>query len=61
MAEKVMEVFPFWMVMWGEYTREFWAYPRFCAPAGTILHAADPGALAGMMRQLQRAVMDGTP
>lgn len=58
-AERIMEIFPHWLVMWGHYSREFWAYPCFRAPAGTVLHATDPNTLAGMMHRLQRAAMDG--
>jgi hypothetical protein len=57
---RTMEVFPFWLVMWGAYSREFWAYPCFAAPPGTILHAADASDLAGMMHRLQRAMADGS-
>lgn len=57
--ERMMDIFPCWLVMWGHYSREFWAYPRFDAPRGIVLHAADPGVLAGMMRRLQRAAEQG--
>ncbi len=53
-----MAVFPGWLVMWGAHSRQFWAYPCFDAPPGTILHAPDPSELAGMMRRVQRAVFD---
>jgi hypothetical protein len=46
-AMRIMEVFPSWLVMWGAYSREFWAYPCFAAPPETILHAADASDLAG--------------
>jgi len=59
MAERIMEVFPHWLVMWGAYSRQFWAYPLFDVPAGTIVRAADASTLAGMMRRLQRRVADG--
>ena len=58
-AARVEEVFPGWLVMWGPYTRQFWAFPRFAAPAGTIAQAADATALAGIIRRMQRAVTDG--
>jgi len=57
-AGRIMAVFPGWLVMWGAHSRQFWAYPCFDAPPGTILHAPDPSELAGMMRRLQRAVFD---
>ena len=30
-----------WMVMWGCYSRLFWAFPRFLVPKGTIISAPD--------------------
>ncbi len=47
-AARIMEVFPLWLVMWGVYTRQYWAYPCFDAEQGTILHARDPNDLAGV-------------
>ena len=59
LAIRVGEVFPDWLVMWGTYSRRFWAFPCFDAPPGTIAQAADPSSLAGMMHRLQRAAADG--
>jgi hypothetical protein len=50
-------VFPRWLIMWGAYSRQFWAYPRFDAPRGTIAHAADPGDLAAKMRAIELAAL----
>jgi hypothetical protein len=36
---------PGWMVMWGCYSRLFWAFPRFHAPPGTIISAPDQARL----------------
>jgi hypothetical protein len=58
LAARIMQVFPAWLVLWGAYTGEFWAFRCFEAPAGTILHATDPSILAGQMHRLQRAVTD---
>lgn len=60
-AERIMEIFPRWLVIWGHYTSEFWAYPCFRTPAGTVLHAGEPSVLAGRMHLVQRAVPDGAP
>lgn len=54
-AARLGEVFPHWLIMWGTGSRRYWAYPRFRAPRGTILHAADPGELAALIRQVQAA------
>ena len=59
MAGRLMDVFPAWLVLWGAYTREFWAFPYFDAPAGTVLSDADSGVLAGRMHRIQRAVAEG--
>ena len=41
-ARRVMEVFPSWLVVWGAYTRQFWAFPCFDAPRGTVV-SSEPG------------------
>jgi hypothetical protein len=57
-AARLSEVFPHWLIMWGAWSRHYWGYPRFRAPRGTIVHAADPGDLAAQMRQVQAAVRE---
>jgi hypothetical protein len=59
MAARMMMVFPYWLVVWGASSGEFWAFPCFDAPPGTILHDADTNALAGKMHRLQREVAEG--
>jgi hypothetical protein len=59
LAARIEQVFPRWLVMWGAYSRQFWAYPRFRVPRGTIAHAASPDDLAGMMRAIQQSAMSG--
>ena len=41
---------PRWIVIFGVYTREFIAFPRFTAPRGTMLSALYPEALPVRMR-----------
>lgn len=55
LAMRIERAFPRWLVMWGVYSRQFWAYPCFRAPRGTIAHAAKPDDLAGMMRAIQQS------
>lgn len=55
-ATRLGEVFPHWLIHWGAWSRRYWAYPRFRAPRGTILNAADPGDLATQMRQVHASV-----
>jgi hypothetical protein len=63
-AGRLMAALPAWLVLWGAYTREFWAFPCFAAPPGTVLHDTDPSVLAGRMKQVQqdaaRPPADGT-
>ncbi len=36
---------PRWLVMWGCYSRLYWAFPRFPTPHGIIVNARDPDSL----------------
>jgi hypothetical protein len=45
---------PHWIVVFGVYTKQFVALPRFDVPQGTILTAYYPDALAGRMRETER-------
>jgi hypothetical protein len=45
---------PNWLVLWGAYTHQFIAFPRFDAPSGTIVTATYPDALAGRTREVER-------
>lgn len=36
---------PDWMIMYGVYTRMFWAYPLFTTLAGNYIGAPDPADL----------------
>lgn len=60
-AARIERVFPRWLVMYGAYSHQFWAYPRFRVPRGTIAHAASPDDLVGMMRAIQRSAQEGWP
>ena len=42
MAQKIEKAHPHWMVVWGLYSRLYWAFPRLDVPRGTLVHAADP-------------------
>jgi hypothetical protein len=57
LATQIERAFPRWLVMWGAYSRQFWAYPCFRVPRGTIAHAVRPDDLAGMMREIQHSAM----
>jgi hypothetical protein len=40
---------PDWMVMYGVYTRLFWAYPLFTTVPGNYVSAPDPAELDRLM------------
>jgi hypothetical protein len=42
-----------WAVMWGCYTRLFWAFPLFEVPKGTIVSARDADRLLLDMEQVE--------
>jgi hypothetical protein len=53
MAGRIGRDFPQWLVIWGTYSRVYWAYPTFPVPRGTLVHSSDPGELARQMREIQ--------
>jgi hypothetical protein len=44
-----------WVIMWGYYSRLYWAFPRFNAPPGTVVAAPAPGELTEAMRRAEIA------
>jgi hypothetical protein len=54
-ATRIERQYPAWLVMWSPYYLEYYAYPRFYVPQGTVLHNSDPGQLAAEMRTVQKA------
>jgi hypothetical protein len=46
---------PLWIVVFGVYSRQFIAFPRFNVPIGTMATARYPAALPGRMRRIERA------
>lgn len=52
-ATRVQCGHPAWLVLYGAYSRMFWAFPTFAAEAGTIVTAATPGDLVVLMRQTE--------
>lgn len=59
LAVRLGEAFPHWVVMWGVWSRQYWGFPRFRVPRGTIAHSADPRDVAAQMRQVQAAASGG--
>jgi hypothetical protein len=52
-AERLESDNPLWIVVFGVYTRQFVAFPRFAAPEGTVITAGYPGALSERMRRVE--------
>jgi hypothetical protein len=55
-AEKMELDNPLWIIIFGVYTRQFVAFPRFDAPMGTIVVASYPPALIERMRAIERTL-----
>lgn len=53
-AENLESESPLWIVVFGIYSRQFVAFPRFDTPTGTMAVARYPGALAERMRRIER-------
>jgi hypothetical protein len=52
-AGRLEEENPSWIVVFGVFTREFVAFPRFDAPTGTVVTASYPHALPPRMRAVE--------
>jgi hypothetical protein len=52
-AARLQRAHPAWLVLYGAYSRKFWAFPTFATPPGTIVTAATPTDLAILMRQAE--------
>ena len=52
-AGRLSERCPDWLVMWGTWSRRFWAYPLFRAPRGTIINAATASDLLTLMSRAE--------
>jgi len=52
---------PGWIVVFGVYTRQFVAFPRFPAPPRTIVAAVYPVALPGRMREVESRLNAARP
>ena len=55
-AERTERENPGWIVMFGSFTKQFVCFPRFPAPAGTIVTALYPDAIPPRMQVIERAL-----
>jgi hypothetical protein len=60
MATRLEAENPRWMVVFGVYTKQFVAYPRFPVPAGTMAVGTYPPALIGRMHDIELAFGAGS-
>lgn len=54
MAERLESENPLWIIVYGVYTRQFVAFPRFKVPRQTIIATTYPPALPGRLREIER-------
>jgi hypothetical protein len=55
-AERTERDNPAWIVLFGSFTKQFVCFPRFPAPAGTIITATYPDAIPPRMRKIELAL-----
>jgi hypothetical protein len=53
-AAELQDQHPAWLVVWGEYSRLYLAYPWPLAPSGRWLTSADPAELLRQMEDIER-------
>lgn len=59
-AERLEKDNPRWIVVFGEYTKQFVAFPRFPVPRGTVVAAHYPAALPAWMRAVESRALPST-
>ncbi len=52
-AARIERDHPQLLILWGTHTRLFWAFPRFHAPAGTVIAAPDTAGLTSRMQHTE--------
>jgi hypothetical protein len=53
-AEHINQARPQWLVLWGTYSRRFWAFPLFKMRPRMLVHASYPDALTARMDDAER-------
>lgn len=53
-AERINRSRSQWLVLWGCYSRLYWAFPLFETGSHMLLHSEDPDALAARMDEAER-------
>jgi hypothetical protein len=52
-AEQIHQTRPQWLVLWGSYSRRFWAYPLFNMRPRLLVYASYPDALIARMDEAE--------
>jgi hypothetical protein len=52
---------PQWLIIWGYYSRLYWAYPRFHTAPGTIITAPDTAELTTRIQYAELAASPHQP
>jgi hypothetical protein len=60
-AGRLQDACPHWVILYGPWTRRHFAFPRFPAPAGTILSAPSTDELREWMRTTELEARPGPP
>jgi hypothetical protein len=55
-AEEIQRQRPEWLVIWGCYSRRYWAYPLFPVCRRAIINASYPDALIPRLDEAERAL-----
>jgi len=53
-AEQIDHARPQWLVLWGSYSRHFWAFPLFEMRPRLLVYASYPNALLARMDEAER-------
>jgi len=53
-AERINRTRAQWLVLWGSYSRRFWAYPLFEMRPRMLVHASYPDALTARLDEAER-------
>jgi hypothetical protein len=53
-AEQIQQARPQWLVLWGSWSRRFWAFPLFEMRPRMLVHASSPDALVDRLDEAER-------
>ena len=53
-AARIEQANPLWIVVFGVYSQQFICFPRFDAPAGTVLITRNPSTLPQRMSKMEQ-------